>query len=165
MHRLLLAFLLISAPAFGQTSSSDSQTLQSILAELRQLRQQLAATTLTTQRIQIVLYRLQAQEAAVSRLSQRLDDARSELAQLQVEGKTLAADIKRQEEFVDRAETSPADRKALESVLPQSKARLEAVQTQEQQEQAKEAEIREQLRLEQAKLDSLQEDLSRLEKA
>lgn len=165
MHRLLLGFLLISAPAFGQTTSSDSQTLQSILAELRQLRQELAATALTTQRMQIVLYRLQAQEAAVSRLSQRLDDARSELAQLQAEGKRGAADIKRQEEFVDRADTSAADRKAIEAVLPQQKARLEAVQTQEQQQQAKESEIRDQLRLEQAKLDTLQEDLANLEKA
>jgi hypothetical protein len=164
MHRLLLAFQLLSAPAFGQTTSSDSQTLQAILAELRQLRRELAATALTTQRIQIALYRLQVEEAEVSRLSQRLDDARSELTQLQIEQKRLAADIKRQEDFIDRADTPSADRKAVETMLPQEKARLEALQTQEQQAQAKESEVRDQLRLGLAKLATVQEDLARLEK-
>lgn len=36
----ILAFLLVSAPSFGQStlSSTDSQTLQDLLAEVRQLR-------------------------------------------------------------------------------------------------------------------------------
>ena len=36
---LSLAFLLISAPAYSQTTSKDSQTLQVLLAEVRHLRE------------------------------------------------------------------------------------------------------------------------------
>jgi hypothetical protein len=59
----------------------------------------------------------------------------------------------------------PAERKNVEEVLPQLKARLEASQNQEQMAQAKQADYREQLRLEQAKLDDLQANLERLEKS
>jgi len=163
MIRLLLGFLLISTPALGQSTQSDSQTLQAILAELRQIRQDLATATLTTQRIHLVLHRLQAQEAVVSRLTQRLDDACSELAQMAEGGKRLAAEIKRQEEFVERLENSPTDRKTVEAMIPEQKTRLEAMQNQEQLSQAKEAELEVQLRAEQAKLDTLQSDLARLE--
>jgi len=163
MVRLLLGFLLISTPALGQSTPNDSQTLQAILAELRQIRQELATAALTTQRIHLVLHRLQVQETLVSRLTQRLDDARSELSQMAEGEKRLAADIKRQEEFVESPENSAADRKAVETMIPQQKERLEAMRAQEQLSQARETELEVQLRTEQAKLDTLQNDLARLE--
>jgi len=70
MHRsclLIPVLLLISAPVFGQSTSTDSQTLQALLAEVRQLRHDLQTTTIAAQRAQILLYRLQGQEAAVAR--------------------------------------------------------------------------------------------------
>ena len=75
---VVLGLLLFSASAFGQANPSDSQNLQAVLAELRQLRQDFETTTVATQRIQILLYRLQGQEAAVARASRRLDDADAE---------------------------------------------------------------------------------------
>src|SRR5216684_6457268 len=86
MHRsclLILGLLLIAAPVLGQSASTDSQTLQALLAEVRQLRHDLQTTTLAAQRAQILLYRLQGQEAIVARASQRLDDARARLAEVQ----------------------------------------------------------------------------------
>ena len=74
-------------------------------------------------------------------------------------------DIKQHEDFVRQTENPPAERKNVEDVLPQLKARLEASQNQEQIAQAKQADYREQLRLEQAKLDDLQANLERLEKS
>jgi hypothetical protein len=62
---LALGFLLSST--FGQTTPSESQTLQALLLEVRQLRQDLQTTTVAAQRAQILLYRLQGQEAAVAR--------------------------------------------------------------------------------------------------
>src|SRR5881396_1039827 len=76
-------FLLISAPVFGQSTATDSQTLQALLAEVRQLHHDLQTTTVAAQRAQILLYRLQGQEVIVARASQRLDDARAKLAEIQ----------------------------------------------------------------------------------
>jgi hypothetical protein len=42
-------------PCFGQTTPSESQTLQALLWEVRQLRQDLQTTTIAVQRAQILL--------------------------------------------------------------------------------------------------------------
>jgi len=80
---LALGFLLSLTPCFGQTTPSESQTLQALLLEVRQLRQDLQTMTIAVQRAQILLYRSQGQEAAVARASQRLDGARERLAAIQ----------------------------------------------------------------------------------
>ncbi len=162
---LVLGFFAVSTSAFGQTTSTDSQTLQALLAEVRQLRQDLQTTTVATQRAQILLYRSQVQEAAVARASQRLDNARAKLEETQSARKKLAAEIKSSENFVGNTENSPADRKQIEGWLPQGKARLESLESEEQQWQTREMEAEEQQRLEQAKLGGLQDQLDRIEKA
>src|SRR5258708_29002378 len=80
---LVLSLLLSSTACFGQTTPGDSQTLQALLLEVRQLRQDLQTTTIAGQRAQILIYRLQGQEAAVTRAAQRLDEAREKLARIQ----------------------------------------------------------------------------------
>ena len=72
---LLLAGLLFATTCFGQSAPGDCQTLQALLSEVRQLRQELRTTTIAAQRSQILIYRLQGQEASVARASQRLDEA------------------------------------------------------------------------------------------
>src|SRR5437868_4201738 len=74
---LLLALLLTANRSFGQSGSTDSQTLQALLAEVRQLHHDLQTTTLAAQRAQILLYRLQAQQSVVRRMQERVDDPRS----------------------------------------------------------------------------------------
>ncbi len=161
---LILGLLLIPTAAFGQTASTDSQTLQALLAEVRQLRQDLQTATAAAQRAQILLYRLQAQEAGVARALQRLEDARSKLAETQSSRKSMAAQIKQYEEIQSRTE-NPKERKDIEDLLPRLKAKLEMWGNEEQQRQTKEIEAEEQLRMEQAKLSGLQDQLDRLEKA
>ncbi len=80
----VLGLLLLSTACFGQTTPGDSQTLQALLSEVRQLRQDLHTTTIAAQRAQILIYRLQGQEAAVARASQRLDEAREKLARIRL---------------------------------------------------------------------------------
>src|SRR6266436_1915186 len=167
MHRsclLVLGALLISSPVLGQSVPNDSQTLQALLSEVRQLRHDLQTTTLAAQRAQILLYRLQGQEAIVARASQRLDDARARLAELQSSRTKLTADIKQYEELVSQTENSPTDRKQIEDLLPQLKAKLAALETEEQQRQTREIEAEDELRTERAKLGELQVQLDRLEK-
>ena len=82
MHRstpLIMTLLVLSAvSAFSQTATrSDSQTLQAILAELRQLRHDLQTTSAMAARAQIALYRLQREDEAVRHATQRVTDAKS----------------------------------------------------------------------------------------
>jgi len=168
MHRssfFLLGFLLISAAAFGQTSSTDSQTLQALLAEVRQLRQDLQNITVAAQRAQILVYRLQLQQAAVARASQRLDDARSKLETAQANRKKVAAEIKKYDEMLREHTENPGEQKGIEEWLPRRKADLEASLNEEQEKQTKETECEDQLRIEQAKLSELQTLLDELDRA
>jgi chromosome segregation ATPase len=167
MHRsclLISVLLLISAPVFAQSASVDSQTLQALLAEVRQLHHDLQTTTIAAQRAQILLYRLQGQEAAVARASQKLDDARTKITETQSNRTKLTSDIKRHEDFVSNAENSPAERKQVEESLIQLKAKLASLENEEQQRQTREIEAEDQLRTERARLGELQDQLDRLEK-
>jgi len=162
---LPLVFLVVSTPVLGQTNSKDSQTLQALLTEMRQLRQDLEATALVTHKLQILLYRLQTQSTTVTRLSRNADDAHSEVNQLMNERDKLAADIKQQEDFVSTNLNASGDRKAVEDALPGLKEKLAALDDRLQQAQKEESTGQEQLQSERAKLERLEADFDRLEKS
>jgi hypothetical protein len=70
----LLAFLpalAVTAPAAAQTNS-DNATIQSLLAEVRQLRLAVERSLSLTPRMQLLLQRAQVQEQKVARISQQL---------------------------------------------------------------------------------------------
>jgi len=92
-----VVFYGMATATFAQTTSSDSQTLQALLAEVRQLRQDLQVSLTRIQSAQILLSRQQIQQVAVSRASQHLNDARSKLAEVQVVIRSEAAEIKHYE--------------------------------------------------------------------
>jgi uncharacterized coiled-coil protein SlyX len=113
---------------------------------------------------QILLYRLQVQEATVARVSQHLNDERSKLAQTQEHRRRLMAALKENEELPDKGEISPAGRKEAQEVIARVKPELESVTAEEQQRQTSEMEAEQQLRAEQAKLSALEDRVDRLEK-
>ena len=161
---LPLGLLLFSELGFGQSTTSDSQTLQALLSELRQLRQDLQTTTVAAQRAHILLYRLQGQEAIVARASEHLYGAREKLARIQDERRHVAAEIKQHEKFVDNTENTPNERKDFENRLPDEKARLEFLESSEQQQQTLEIEAERYLQEEETRLNELREQLERLDK-
>jgi chromosome segregation ATPase len=161
---LVLGLLLASPAAFGQASSTEPQTLQALLAEVRQLRQDLRAAAATSQRVQILLHRLQGQEAVVARMERRVDDTHSNLAQTQFTVKRLAAELKLREDMQSNTQ-NPAERRDLEEMVPRLKAELESLRSAEQQQQAREAEAEQDMRSEQAKLTALQAQLDILDKS
>ena len=110
----VLCFLILSASGLGQSTASESQGMQALVAEVRLLRKDLQATNTNTLRVQLLLYRLQVQAAAVARASEHLNDARARLAGTQKRREEVAATLKRFES-VDNAELSPADRKQVQS--------------------------------------------------
>jgi len=167
VHRswiVVVCLLFISAAGLGQSTSNDSQGMQALVAEVRQLRKDLQATNGHALKAQILLYRLQIQEATVGRVAQHLNDLRSQLAQTQGHRRDVAATLKREEESLDNTEISPADPKQIQREISAKKSELENLAAEEQQRQSAEMEAEEQLRTEQAKLGGLEDRVDRLEK-
>jgi len=160
----VLGLLVFSTSCFGQTTPGDSQTLQALLAEIRLLRQDLRTTTVAAQRSQILIYRLQGQEAAVGRASQRLDEAREKLARIQDERQHVAAEVKQTEDFLSNTENPATQKKAFEDRLSELKSRLGSLESNEQQYQSREIEAQQQLRAEEVRLSDLRDQLDRLDK-
>ena len=158
---LVLILLGVPAAASAQAASSDSQTLQQLLTEVRELRQDLHASLVRVERAQILLSRLQTQQAAVSRASQRLDDARSKLVDVQNNEKRVASNIARIQDL-QTSEQDPARLKELQTMLDQLKRESELFSGEEQQRQAAELDAEQQLRLEQDKLATLESQLDDL---
>jgi chromosome segregation ATPase len=168
MHRLLVSFfglLLFSMPALGQANARDSQTLQALIEEVRQLRQDVKTTAVANQKMQVLLYRLQAQQAAVARASQRVDDAHADLNQLESERSKVAVDVKQHEDFLSRTDVASGDRAAVEDALPALRSKLNSLDNEQQETRDKMSSAEEQLHSELAKLDGLEADLSRVEKS
>jgi DNA repair exonuclease SbcCD ATPase subunit len=157
---LFLLALAIPAATFGQTASSDSQTLQALLSEVRELRQELRISLARTQSAQILLSRVQTQQAAFTRASERLNDARSKLADAQTHQKDVRDNLKRFEDALSD-EQNPAQQKELRGRINISKADLEN-STYVEQCQAAEIEAEQQLRAEQDKLNALETQLDEL---
>src|SRR4051812_33158574 len=119
MFRVLFAFL-IAAAAVAQTASPETQALQALVAEIRQMRLDMQTTTITTQRVQVVLYRLQSQTALVTRAASRLEDARSSLGNTQSEKKNLTDNARRLDESLKSA-SDPRERANLTEALAHMK--------------------------------------------
>jgi len=155
----ILLFFGMALAAFGQATSSDSQTLQALLTEVRELRKVLQVSIAKMQSAQILLARLQIQEVAVTRASQHLDDARSRLAEVQLVLKSEAAEIKHWEEDAPNANETPAQ---IEEAVKRAKSDMESATNLEQQRQAIESEAELQLRTEKDKLNTLETQLDEL---
>jgi hypothetical protein len=138
--------------------------MQALVAEVRQLRRDLQTTNASALKAQMLLYRLQAQEAAVAHVSQYLNDARSKLAETQDHRRQLVAIMKQNEELLENTEISPASQKESQKVISDIKPQLESLAAEEQERQRREMEADQQLRTEQAKLGGLEDPLERLER-
>ena len=165
---ICLAVALVSAgTSFAQ--SSDAQGLDGIRAEIRQLRQELRTLVGTAQRAQILVARVQVQDAAVRRVQERLDDAKSKFVAIQDEDRQFNFELKRNEQLLEQQDDSSAAgvkrRKELEDTVARFKSALEQRATTEHEMQARLTEAEEQLRIEQSKLARLQDELDRLDKS
>ena len=159
-YSLILVMFGISTATFAQVLPSDSQTLQALLIEVRELRQGLLSSLARVQSAQILLSRLQTQQAAVLRASDRLNEARLRLADVQTHQKDVRNNLKRLEDALS-AEENPVRQKELREMINHSKSELED-STDLEQRQATEIEAEQQLRAEQDKLTVLEGRLDEL---
>jgi hypothetical protein len=157
----IIVFLGMSAYAFGQSPSSDTQTLQALLSEVRGLRQDLRVSLNRTQALQILLARFQMQEGAIARASDRLNEARQKLLDTHVHQKELTLEVKRLEDSLNAAENSE-QRTTLEDRIKHVKSDLEVVGNLAQQQQTTEIQAEQHLREEQDRLNALETRLDEL---
>lgn len=162
--RILLLFLLCFSPIAlaSQTSSPEPRELQALVKEVHDLRQDLRTITVASQRVQIVLYRLQAQEGAVNRATQHLSDQRSSLINAQDRVKETNAEIQGLEDRQSHTQ-NPVERKNIDDILPQMRVRLESLKKDQQQFETNVSEAESQLRREQQELTRLQGFLDQLD--
>lgn len=158
---VLASWLVTTAAA--QTASPDTQLTQALINEIHQLRQDLQTAAAANQRVQLMMFRLQAQTALTTHATQRLDDAKSKCGQLQFQRKRTA-DALEQIEQRARVPQNPADNKNAEEMLPQIKAQLELATMEEQHCQSAQADAESQFRTEQAKFNDLQDQMDKLDK-
>src|SRR5215813_5580838 len=104
---LLVGFLLVTPSAFGQTSPSDSQGLQALLLEVRQLHNDLQTNTATTLRTQILFFRIQTQQTAVTDASRRVDELHSKVVEIQAERKKDEAQSRQIQDALEKTENFP----------------------------------------------------------
>src|SRR5215470_966225 len=134
MNRLVFLFLIahpFCLPAFSQGPSNDSQTLQTVLKEIRQLRQDFKTASIAIERAQILIHRLHEQDVAVGRALQRLDDARAKLATAQTSRLNLVSRIKNIEDQQSGI-SNPQESKEMADIVSQLKAKLALSLTEEQ---------------------------------
>jgi hypothetical protein len=134
MRRIILCLMvgIAMTPACGaQVNSSDSQTLQAILSELRLIRTELHNQQAQNQTMQILLFQMQTYQSAINRATQRTDDARSKLSEVREGERHFAADVSRDEDSL-QATQDEADKKRLAADIERSKGALASSKTMEQ---------------------------------
>src|SRR5437870_4872663 len=77
----VFTLICFSFAAQAQTNPSESQTMQTLLSEVRQLRLALERSTLIGPRIQILVERLKLQQDHITRISRQLEDIHREMDQ------------------------------------------------------------------------------------
>ena len=174
MRKIALAVVFSVVPAaLCQTPSQEPDTLRTLLAEVRQLRQDIEAMTVASQRVQIALYSLQMQDAAVARAAQRVDESRNKCRGQESDRQHTAGEVQRIEKALSDLRAAPAgvpgalpadEVKQLEYRLVEMKTALEEQTTSLQTCQSTESEASVALRNEQARLAELQDRIERLDK-
>ena len=164
MRNTLALLLLTASTGFCQTADKPD-TLQSLLSEVRQLRQAIETMTAASQRVQIALYMVQMQDSAVARETARFNNVHDKCTELQGGQQRITTEIQKLEGDQSAGTIPPQEAPHVQGLLADMKHRLEATSAEAQACQATEAEASSQLRKQQAILSDLQERLQRLDKA
>ena len=158
-----LAFLCFLPVLFAQ--SPDAVLTQTLITEIRALRQQLEATNVTSQRVQIALFRLQAQTAIVNTAHQRLDATRAQLAEAEANHRRVASQFQSMEEINRNGQATERQKKEFQEMQAHFKGINDSLATEEAARRTAMVDAESQLRTEQAKLSDLQSLLDRLDRA
>ena len=159
-----IGFLLCFCVAVrGQTSPADSQTLQTLLAEVHQLRLALQHSSKIVPLIQITVERLKLQQNQVARATRQFEDTRRELDHFRSDQAKIQQRLQSLDNNASQT-TDPRQRKELEEALKISKLEAEQSEKSLQRLQARKGELVSQLQAEQTKLAELNDRLDQIER-
>ena len=161
---LMLALSLIPMAAVAQNGSTpDNATLQSLLAEVRQLRMAVERAASVLPQTQVLLQRTQLQQQHVETLSRQLEQLRDQITKSSAEDAHFAAEVRDAETRASQ-EQDATRRRYEEERLKSAKAQMEQEAIRDQRQRARESQLAGQLQNEQIKLSELQERLDALER-
>ena len=161
---VLAIALFVASQGLCQTPAKESDILPSLMVEVRQLRQAIEAMTVASQRVQIALYALQMQDAAVARSAQRLDSVRNRCTGEEGNRQHVATEFLGLESRLSEGTAPESETKAIRARLTEMKTALDAQAIEVQTCRAGEAEASNQLRNDQATLADLRDRIERLDK-
>ncbi len=169
-HSTVITILCLGATVTAAQQStapyhaSETQTLQELLSEVRQLRLALERASSMSFRLQITLQRLQWQQNQVNRVASELDSVRGSLGRAESEQAQLSAHLSDIETRLSQ-EQNPDRQKGLQEEQKGAKRILEQQTRNAQDLRAREGELAASLQREQSKLNEVQGRLDALEKA
>jgi septation ring formation regulator EzrA len=153
---LMTVFALLGAvSAHSQTSQTDSQTLQAILAELRGIHNDVRLTAIS----QILLTELQTQQTVVNQASERASNARLHVSDLQADEKRTGAELAHAEDRVGEI-TDPSLKTAVSDKIDEMKSALAGLKNKEEGFSTNLQQAEGELRSAQDTLDGIQKDLN-----
>jgi chromosome segregation ATPase len=142
---------------FGQSSGPDANTVNAILAELRSIHEDMRAS----QTMQVLLAELQMEQGAVNRATDRVDDARSKLLQVQTGEKAALAQLAEAEDHLSAA-SDPGDQARWKDEIERLQGNVAVMKTEDQARSGALDEAQTKLRDAQDTLDSTQDELNAL---
>jgi uncharacterized phage infection (PIP) family protein YhgE len=164
MKQIAIAAMLFAATnALCQSPPKEIDTLRSLMAEVHQLRIDIEAMTVASQRVQIALYKLQSQDAAVARAAQRADGLHDRCMRAEDARQHTTASVQRIDNALSSGSLQESQTKNLQSQLAELKGMLDTQTAESQSCQAAEAEASGQLQKEQGKLAEVQDRVDRLD--
>jgi chromosome segregation ATPase len=158
--------LVLFAVSIGRCQTPEKpDILQSLLTEVHQLRQDIEAMTVASQRVQITLYALQMQDAVVARATLRFDGIHDKCVAAESEGQKLASEIQKEEATLASGSLTKDGADQLRLQISEGKRYAESKSAEVQSCQSMEAQASSRLQGEQATLADLQERIHRLDTA
>jgi chromosome segregation ATPase len=157
----VVASALMSSMCVAQTAPSETQTLQALLVEVRAMHRDFVSSLARMQASQILLSRLQTQQAELNHASQRLNDTRLRLSQAQDEERHDSVDLER---FEDELSSTSDEVKKTQLIENRNHARasITALHITENERATAEADAEQQLSREQETFDDLDTQLNEI---
>jgi chromosome segregation ATPase len=160
--RIAVAAMILVAvplPGLAQTDQSESRALDAILTELKGIHEDLRVM----RTMQVLLTELAAKQTVVNQDQERVDRARSGLAQIQIDQRRTASDLERTQDKLDNTSSSE-EQKPLADEVERLKGNVAALKVQEQSRETALDEAQQRLRDAQDDLGAIQEQLNTLTK-